>query len=247
MPLDSRMRPGSGQGTQGRKVRRPQRVAVFDANEDPAVLIEIWSDIVCPWCAIGKHRLDTALATHPRADDIDVTWRSFQLDPNATSDGQPTIPRLAAKYRVSILEAEAMVARVEQTAAADGLHLDLRNSVAANTHDAHRLLHLATEHDLQSEAQEVFMAAALADHQDVGDHDTLRDLATAAGLPTAEVVEVLATDRFADQVRADQQQAYELGCSGVPFFVLDRRFAIAGAQSVEVFHQALDRALATPA
>ena len=207
------------------------------------MLVEIWSDVVCPWCAIGKVRFEKALADAPYRDEVEVVWRSFQLDPTIPADVTgDNVARLATKYRTSVDQARAMVERVEGVAAEEGLEFDLANAHPANTLDAHRLLHLARERGVQHEVKDAFLRAAHVERGHVGDHETLRGLAVGAGLDADEVDEVLASDRYADEVRADQDEAYELGCSGVPFFVLDRRFAIPGAQPVETLRQALDRA-----
>ena len=207
------------------------------------MLVEIWSDVVCPWCAIGKVRVEAALVDAPYRDEVEVVWRSFQLDPHApnTGDGD-NLSRLAAKYGTSVDQARQMVQRVEGLAAEEGLDFDLVHARPANTFDAHRLLHEAREHGVQHAVKDAFLQAAHVDRGHVGDHDTLRDLAVGAGLPADAVDAVLASDRHADAVRADQEQAYEYGCSGVPFFVLDRRFAIPGAQPVDTMRAALDRA-----
>jgi predicted DsbA family dithiol-disulfide isomerase len=207
------------------------------------VQVEIWSDVVCPWCAIGKVRFERALAVAPYRDEVDVLWRSFQLDPSTPHDVTgDNVSRLAAKYGTTVERARAMVARVEAIAADEGLDFDLANARPANTFDAHRLLHLARAEGVQNDVKDAFLRAAHVEREHVGDHDTLRRLATGAGLDGAAVDAVLATDRFAEEVRSDQEEAYELGCQGVPFFVLDRRFAIPGAQPTDAMRQALDRA-----
>ena len=207
------------------------------------MLVEIWSDVVCPWCAIGKARFEKALAEVDFADEVQVVWRSFQLDPDAANTGEgDNVARLAAKYGTSIDQARQMVDRVEALAADEGLAFDLVHARAANTFDAHRLLHEARDHGVQHAVTDAFLQAAHVDRAHVGDPDTLRARAVAAGLPAGAVEDVLESDRHAEAVRADQQEAHALGCSGVPFFVLDRRFAIPGAQPVEVMRDALQRA-----
>ena len=207
------------------------------------MLVEIWSDVVCPWCAIGKVRFERALADAPYRDEVEVVWRSFQLDPSAPNDGEgDNVARLAAKYRSSVEEARQMVQRVAGIAAEEGLAFDLQHARPANTFDAHRLLHLAREHGVQHDLKDRLLHAAHEARGHVGDHALLRSLAVEVGLDAGEVDDVLGGDRYAGEVRADQQQAYDFGCSGVPFFVLDRRFAIPGAQPTETMRQALDRA-----
>lgn len=172
-------------------------------------------------------------------------WRSFQLDPDAPNTGEgDNVARLAAEYGTTVDQARQMVERVEAVAADEGLAFDLVHARPANTFDAHRLLHEARDHEVQRAVKDAFLQAAHVDRGHVGDLDTLRARAVGAGLPVEAVEAVLASDRHAEAVRADQQEAYALGCSGVPFFVLDRRFAIPGAQPVDVMHQALQRAAA---
>ncbi len=210
--------------------------------------VEIWSDIVCPWCAIGKARFEKALAGAPYRDEVEVVWRSFELDPHAPARREGDyVAMLARKYRASREQAQAMVDRMTEHAADEGLVFDFSIAKPGNTFDAHRVLHLAGERDVQHDVAERFLRGYHSEGEAIGDHDTIRRLAVEAGLEEDEVADVLATDRYARAVRADEEQAFEFGCSGVPFFVLDRRFAIPGAQSADVMRQALDRAHAVAA
>jgi predicted DsbA family dithiol-disulfide isomerase len=205
--------------------------------------VEIWSDVVCPWCFIGKRRFEEALAGFEHRDEVNVVWRSFELDPDAprvrTVDNAT---HLAQKYGKTPEEAHAMVQRVADLAAGDGL--ELRHDIArsGNTFDAHRLLHLAAAHDLQDALKERLMAAYHSEGEAIGDSDVLRRLAIEVGLPEDEVAEVLAGDRYAAQVRDDESVAREFGITGVPFFVVDRAFAASGAQSPEILGELLRRA-----
>ena len=207
------------------------------------MLVEIWSDVVCPWCAIGKARFERALADAPYRDEVEVVWRSFELDPHAppTRDGDYAT-MLATKYRATRDQAQAMIDRMVDTAAGEGLAFDFDIAKPGNTFDAHRVLHLARDRGRQIAVKDRFLRGYHSEGAAIGDHATITRLAAEAGLDAVEVGEVLASDRYADAVRADEEQAYEYGCSGVPFFVLDRRFAIPGAQPVDVMRQALDRA-----
>lgn len=221
------------------------------------IQVEIWSDVVCPWCYIGKRRFEAALADFTHRDDVQVIYRSFQLDPSAPrpGDGRPrprTVEYLAGKYGQGepserIAQAEQMMAQVDAIAAADGLAYDQSAAVLTNTIDAHRLLHAALAHGgptMQSALKEGLLAAYFSHRQDLGDVETLVRLAVEAGLPENLARDVLAGDRHADAVRADQDMARALGVSGVPFFVVDRRYGISGAQPVEVFSDVLNRVLA---
>lgn len=209
--------------------------------------IDVWSDLACPWCYIGKRRLDAALAQAAPAGGVELTWRGFELDPGAPAvrdDGLTQVQRLAAKYRRSEAEAEAMVANVTRTAAGDGLAFRIDLSKSGNTFDAHRVVKLAATHGRATEAKERLFAAHFTEGRALGDRATLVELATELGLDAAEVEATLAGDRFAAEVRADQRLARELGISGVPFFVFDQRLAVSGAQPVAALVGALAQATA---
>jgi predicted DsbA family dithiol-disulfide isomerase len=207
------------------------------------VRVEIWSDIACPWCYVGKRRFEAALAAFEHRDGVDVVWRSFELDPGAPleRDGDGAA-HLARKYGTSRDEALAMQRRMADVAAAEGL--DFRFDVArgGNTFDAHRVLHLAAEHGVQDAMKERLMRAYLGEGELISDPATLARLAAEVGLPEDEVRELLATDQYADAVRADEDTGSTLGISAVPFFVADRTFGAAGAQSPEVLGEFLRRA-----
>jgi predicted DsbA family dithiol-disulfide isomerase len=211
------------------------------------MMIEIWSDVVCPWCAIGRQRLETALAGLPGADQVEVVLRSFELDPSAPVGGsEPMVDVLASKYGVAPDEAARMMARTEDLAAAEGLEMHMEKTVHSNTVDAHRLLHLALETggpELQRALNAALTDAHFRDGEDVGDHAVLRRIAVDAGLDEPAVEDVLGTERYADAVAADVRQALAYGATGVPFFVVDRKYGVAGAQPVEVFTQVLETAL----
>jgi predicted DsbA family dithiol-disulfide isomerase len=209
-----------------------------------AVQVEIWSDVVCPWCYIGKRRFEEALRRFDGRDDVEVVWRSFELDPGAPAVGIDVTEHLAAKYGVSGDEALAMQERVTTAAAGEGLEYHLDRAQRGNSFDAHRLLHLAREHGLQSELKERLLRAYFTEGRAIGDPTALRGLAIEVGLPAAEVDGVLGSDRFADAVREDEDTAQELGCRGVPFFVVDRRFAAAGAQDPAILLEVLEKAAA---
>lgn len=207
--------------------------------------VEIWSDVVCPWCYVGKRRFETALAAFPHRDDVELLWRSFELDPSAPPSGPDQgryAERLAAKYGTSTEQAQAMVDRMTETAAGEGLDFRFDLARPGNTFDAHRLLHLAAEHGLQNDLKERLDRATFTEGSPPSDHDALRRLAVEVGLPPEAVDAVLASDRYADAVRADEEQARAYGITGVPFFVIDGRFGISGAQPAEVVLGALEQA-----
>ncbi len=207
--------------------------------------IDIWSDVVCPFCYIGKRHLEAALAEFAHRDDVTVHWRSFQLDPSAPAQStQSMASMLSAKYGMTLEQAEQSNAKMTANAAAAGLDFHLDDARSGNTRDAHRLLHLAAEHGLQDAAKERFLAGYFTEGAPIGDHEALTKLAVEVGLDEAEVRDVLASDRYGDAVDADIAQAHAYGVQGVPFFVFDEKFAVSGAQPVEVFTQALDQAWA---
>jgi len=205
--------------------------------------VEIWSDVVCPWCYIGKRRFEAALARFEHRDQVEVTWRSFELDPSAPRrrEGR-NIERLAAKYGMSVEQAEAAQDRVSRIADEEGLLYDLDRAQGGNSFDAHRLIHLAAEHGVQDEMKERLMAAYFVEAQPIGDADTLEKLAVDVGLDPAEVRRVLAGDAYRQEVRADEAAASTLGISGVPFFVIDRAYGVSGAQPADTLLEVLDQA-----
>jgi predicted DsbA family dithiol-disulfide isomerase len=205
--------------------------------------LDIWSDIACPWCFVGKRRLEAALAVFEHASSVAIIWRSFELDPAAPRvlDGDYA-ERLARKYRVSKVEGEAMIARMTASAAGDGIAMRFDQIRPGNTFDAHRLLHLAAESGLQGRLKERFVNAYLCEGEAIGDPATLSRLATEVGLDGSEVSDVLGSDRYAAAVRADEAMARELAISGVPFFVLAGRIGVSGAQPAETLLAALQQA-----
>ena len=210
--------------------------------------IEIWSDVVCPWCYVGKRRLETALAGFEHRDEVEVVYRSFELDPTAPQHGHElTTGVLARKYGRTEDEMRDMQQQLVEVAAQEGLAFRLFENVHTNTVDAHRVLQLALAEggpDLQRELKEALLAAYFVRAEDVGDHDVLRAAARAAGLDGARVDAVLASDEYADAVQADIAQARAYGATGVPFYVVDRKFGVSGAQPAEVFGQVLEQAWA---
>ena len=207
--------------------------------------VQVWSDVACPWCYIGKRRLEAAIARSPAPGAVEVVWRSFELDPKA-----PRAPRakgsyaerLARKYRSSLAQATATVERMTAVAAADGLALRFDEVKPTNTFDAHRVLHLARARGVQGAVKERLLRAYFSEGEALGDPRTLARLSAEAGLDADLVREVLAGEEFADAVRADEEEAARDDIHAVPFFVLGDRYAVSGAQSVELLHGALVQA-----
>ena len=205
--------------------------------------VEIWSDVVCPWCYIGKRRIESALRQFEHRDDVEVTYRAFELNPHAEVDeGIPLDEGLARKFGVPVDEARAMNARVTAAAAGDGLAYRLDIARPGNTFDAHRLIHMAQVEGRQGEMKERVMAAYFVEGRPIGNHHTLLELATDVGLDPERARALLDSDEFAAEVRADELEAAELGITGVPFFVIDRRYGVSGAQPAQVLGRALDQA-----
>ncbi len=208
--------------------------------------IDIWSDVVCPWCYVGKRRLEAALADFPH--EVDVHWHAFELDPSAPLTRVGTYDEhLASKYGCSVQEAAGMTARMTATAAQEGL--DFRFDIArpGNTFAAHQLIHLAGVRGVQGAVKERLLRATFTEGEPIADHETLIRLVSEAGLAADEARVVLAEDRYAAQVRHDEAQAQRLGISGVPFFVIEGKYGISGAQPADVLRQVLDRAWAESA
>jgi predicted DsbA family dithiol-disulfide isomerase len=205
--------------------------------------VEIWSDVVCPWCYIGKRRFESAMADFVHRDDVNVVWRSFQLDPQAavTTDEDP-LDRLAAKYGMSRADAAAAQARVTANAATVGLDFHLDKARTGNTFDAHRLIHHALALGKQDALKERLMAGYFVDGEAIGERDVLVRLATEVGLDEASSRDVLDSGAYGAEVRHDEAEAREIGISGVPFFVVDRAYGISGAQPSELILATLDKA-----
>ena len=204
--------------------------------------VEIWSDIACTWCYVGKRRFEAALARFEHADQVTVTWRSFELDPGAPAErGGTGAEHLAAKYGTSVEQARAMEQRMTDTAAEDGLDFHFERLRMGSTFDAHRVLHLAQHLGGQDAVKERFMRAYLTEGELMSDHATLRRLAIEAGLPEADVVDVLAGDQYAAEVREDERAAAAFGASAVPFFVVDRAIGASGAHPADAMLQLLQQ------
>ena len=205
--------------------------------------IEIWSDIMCPFCYIGKRHLEMALKQFKDADAIEVVWKSYQLDPHIPQ--KPAYKNLyqylATNKGMDYEQAEQMSASLAQSAANAGLTFDFEHAVVANSFNAHRLVHLGHAHGVADAVKENLFQAYFTEGKDVNSREVLVAVGAAAGLPEAEINAVLDSDRYSDDVRYDIREATDLGVRGVPFFVFNRKYAVSGAQPPEAFLQALEK------
>ncbi|MGI8547595.1 MAG: DsbA family oxidoreductase [Gemmatimonadaceae bacterium] len=205
--------------------------------------IEIWSDIACPWCYVGKRRFERALGSFTHRDAVDVVWRSFELDPTAKRKYQQSQAELlAAKYGVPLDQAKAMDANMTAEAKKEGLEFRFDRVQVGNTFDAHRLIHFAATEGKRDAMVERLFRAYLTDGEAIGETDVLVRLGTEVGLNAGAVREVVESTAFADEVRADEERARAFGISGVPFFAIDERYGVSGAQPPEMLLDALRQA-----
>jgi predicted DsbA family dithiol-disulfide isomerase len=218
--------------------------------------VEIWSDVACPWCYIGKRRFEAALERFPQRDQVEVEWKAFELDPGARADGADAngkgdgahggsahyADRLGRKYGTSRAGAQQMLDTMTGAAATEGLDFHFEKAPAINTFDAHRVIHFALGKGVQDAVKERLLLAYFTEGEQVTDHEVLVRLAAEAGLDAADVREVLVSGRYADDVRTDEAEAAALGISGVPFFVVDRKYGVSGAQPAELLLEVLTRA-----
>lgn len=207
--------------------------------------VDIWSDIVCPFCYIGKKRLEHVAAE--AGIELDIIWHSFELDPNAPAKHETSnTERLAKKYGRTIEQTQEMERNIAEVAASEGITFNWEQANSGNTFNAHRIIHLAQSKDLGNEAEEAFFHAYMTEGLPIGERETVDEIASRIGLDNAEVEYVLDSEEFADFVRHDEKIAHEqLKVTGVPFFVFDQRLSLSGAQPREVFLQAMQQALST--
>jgi predicted DsbA family dithiol-disulfide isomerase len=202
--------------------------------------VDIWSDVVCPFCYIGKRQFEIALDKFEHKEKVEVRWHSFQLDPNTPKPSVGnTYDMLSSKYGITREKAVEMTQGVVEMASLVGLHYNMENTRPANTFDAHRLIHLAAQKGWDDKAEERFFSAYFTEGKDIADEATLKQLATEIGLETTEIDTVLASDQYADAVRIDQLKAKQMGITGVPFFVINEKYGISGAQGGQTILKAL--------
>lgn len=202
--------------------------------------VQIWSDVVCPWCYIGKHRFEAAV--EQLDEDVEIEWRSFQLDPSAPLRSEErTDARLAKKYGMSAAQVDAMMDRATDEASAAGLTVNLRGTVFVNTFDAHRLLQYAQSQGLGDAMKERLFRAHFTENLPLVGIEQLSELAVDVGCSLDQVAAVLASDAYADVVRGDVAEARAIGVTGVPFFLFEGRYGVPGAQPTETMVQVLQQ------
>ena len=204
--------------------------------------VEIWSDVMCPFCYIGKRRFEEALVDFEGRDEVEIEWKSFQLNPHLKTNPNISIHDYLAEIKGWQPEyAKQMNDQVTEMAAQVGLHYDMDRAVVANSFDAHRFAHLAKKHGKGPEAEEALFKAYFTEGKNIADHETLAELGASIGLEADEVRNVLNSDTYAQDVHQDIYEAQNLGIRGVPFFVLNNKYAVSGAQPALVFLSALEK------
>lgn len=204
--------------------------------------VEIWSDVACPFCYIGKRRFEAALAQFPGAAQLQIEWRSFQLNPDLKDGVYASLEEYLSKTKGWPADkVREIQAHVTQMAAGNGLEYHMDKAVLANTYHAHRLIQMAKAAGKGDEMEEILFRAYFIEGKNVADFTTLIELGTQIGLPAAEVADVLKQHTYASQVQLDVMEAKAIGVTGVPFFVMNRRYAVSGAQEVDVFLQTLEK------
>ncbi len=202
--------------------------------------VEIWSDVMCPFCYIGKRRFENALDDFEYNNQIKVTWRSFQLNPDMETEPDANINEYLAKAKGwSVKQAQQMNQRVTDMAAEEGLEYNMNQAVVANSYDAHRLVQFSKDRGKANEMEEALFKAYFTDGENIADLQTLIDLAEAVGIDPTEAKSILESDKYANAVNHDIQLAQNINITGVPFFLFDRKFAVSGARETEVFLKAL--------
>ena len=204
--------------------------------------VQIWSDIMCPFCYIGKRRIEEALSLFEHKNAVEIEWKSYQLDPSFVASKEDNmVSHLADKYGKGIDLAQGMLDNMTQNAKTAGLDFHFEKAVLANSFDAHRLLHLAKKHSLSDELEELLFKAYLTEGKNINDKGTLKELGISVGLNPQSIDEVLRSDAFSDDVKKDISTAQEIGVQGVPFFVFDNKYAVSGAQPATTFLDTLEK------
>jgi predicted DsbA family dithiol-disulfide isomerase len=204
--------------------------------------VEIWSDVMCPFCYIGKRKFEQGLQQFAYKEQVEIEWKSFQLNPSMKTDPSKTINEFLAEHKgVSVTQAKQMNDHVTAIASEVGLQYDFDKSIVANSFDAHRLSHFAKKYGVQNVVEELLFKAYFTEGKNAADHETLITIGTEAGLNPDEIRTMLAGNDFADSVNNDIYEAQQVGARGVPFFMFDNRYAVSGAQPAELFLQVLNK------
>ena len=204
--------------------------------------IEIWSDVMCPFCYIGKRRFEKSLENSSLKDSLDIEWKSFQLNPQMVTDTSITLDAYLAQHKgMPLAQAQALNKQVTQMAAEEGLVYNFDKSVVANSFKAHVLTHFAKQFDKQDEVEELLFQSYFRDGKNIDDISVLKDIATSVGLNALAYEEAVGHGTLDDEVKMDIYEAGQIGVQGVPFFVYDRKYAVSGAQPVELFVQTLEK------
>ena len=205
--------------------------------------VEIWSDIMCPFCYIGKRKFEAALAQFQNKDKVELEWKSYQLSPDVITNPEKNIHQYLAEHKgISLEQATAMNTQVAAMAKQAGLDYHFDNAIPANTLKAHQFAHFAKQYGKQNEAEEILFHSYFTDGKNIDDLNTLLQLGNEIGLDTTELKTALENGSFENEVQADIDEAYQIGVRGVPFFVFNRKYAVSGAQNISTFLQTLETA-----
>lgn len=208
-----------------------------------SIKVEIWSDVACPFCYIGKRKFETALAQFEHKDLVEIEWKSFILDPNKITDTSMRIEQSLAKRKgITVEKAKEMSTYATEAAKKVDLRYNFDKTIVANTYNVHRLLHFSKIHGVQNEVKEAALKAYFTDGKNIDDTDTLLQLGIDAGLDSKQLLNILNSDQYLDDVKADIAEAQQIGVQGVPFFVFDRKFAVSGAQDSQIMLNTLEKA-----
>ncbi len=234
---------GLGLPSYSQKIKKIRNADIDTTLKQKKMKVEIWSDVMCPFCYIGKRKFEAALDKFEHKDDIEIVWKSFQLNPDLKTDTSITTAQYLAKAKGWTLDyAKEMTDYVSNTAKEVGLNYDMDKAVVANSFDAHRFAHLAKKHGKGDAAEERLFKAYFTEGKNIADHATLVALGTEIGLDAAEIKQVLESRQYTDEVNQDVYEAQQIGVKGVPFFVLDRKYAVSGAQQSSTFLSSLNKA-----
>lgn len=230
-------------GQLSRKSKGEELSEIPQENKTNKMKVEIWSDVVCPFCYIGKRRFEQAVNQFAHADQLEIVWKSFQLNPAQISDiNKSAVQSLAESKGISLVEAQRMTEYVTDMARSVGLSYNFDKTVVANTFRAHQFTHFAKAHNKQNEAEEALFQAYFTDGLNIDNVDVLAQLADQIGLNTEQFLNAIENGTYVDAVSQDLYEARQVGVQGVPFFLIDGKYAVSGAQESSTFLKTLDKA-----